>query len=209
MYSKDAVLDTFRQEEYQTYIISQIKKHHSIYKTPIDGIYFEELINNGLEHFGIETDWNPLDKSHKQGVDVCGYSLKTCRLKSKKFSITSFRTTSQKTLDDKLKYIEEIGKEIDGYVVCVKEFCKKTNDLKYLIYQFDHGIDFLNVGKYVWETTNSGYTGKFENYVAKITYSMSHQLIFSNLELDKIKQNKKCHLICGFSTNIGESKCEL
>lgn len=206
MYCKDQVLNTFRQEEYQTFIINQIKLHHSIYKTPIDGIYFEELINNGLTHFGIETDWNPLDKSHKQGVDICGYSLKTCRIKSKKFSITSFRTTSQKTLEDKINYINNIGNEIDGYVVCMKEFCKKTNDLKYLIYQFDHGIDFLDINNYKFEQTESGYSGKFGNYVAKITYSMSHQLIFTNLEIDKIKQNEKCHLICGVSTNIGEKK---
>jgi len=206
MYSEEQVLNTFRQEDYQNHLINQIKKHHSIYKTPIDGIYFEELINNGLEYFGIETDWNPLDKSHKQGVDICGYSLKTCRLKNKKFSITSFRTTSQKTLDDKLKYINEIGDGITGYVVCMKEFDKKTTDLKYMIYQFDHGIDFLDVTNYSWKQTDSGYTGTFENYIAKITYSMSHQLIFSNLELEKIQKNEKCHLLCGFQTNIGEMK---
>lgn len=196
MYSKDQVLNTFRQEEYQTFIINQIKLHHSIYKTPIDGIYFEELINNGLKHFGIETDWNPLDKSHKQGVDICGYSLKTCRIKSKKFSITSFRTTSQKTLEDKINYINNIGTEIDGYVVCMKEFSQKTNYIKYHIYQFDHGIDFLDINNYKFEQITTGYSGVYNGTTAKITYSMSHQLIFSNISLEKIKNNRNCHLIC-------------
>lgn len=209
MYSKEQILETFRQEEYQNFIIQQIKNHHSIYKTPIDGIYFEELINNGLEHFGIKTDWDAFDKSHKQGVDICGYSLKTTRLKSKKFSITSFRTTSQKTLEDKINYIKDISESIDGYVICVKEFQKKTKDLKYWIYQFDHGVDFLNIENYPLVQTNSGFTGTYGNVTAKITFSMSHQLIFSGISIDSIKQNPKCHLICGFSTNVGEDACKI
>lgn len=203
MYSKDQVLEAFRQDEYQNFILQNINLHHSIYNTPIDGIYFEEIINNGLLKLGIETDWNPLDKSHKQGVDVCGYSLKTCRLKANKFSITSFRTTSQKTLDDKLKYINNISDGIDGYVVCIKEFSKKTGDLKYFIYQFDHGVDFLDINNYQFEECSSGYVGKFGNCVARITFSMSHQLIFTGIGYDEIRKNEKCHLICSTITNIG------
>ena len=204
MYSRQSVLEAFRQEEYQNLILQNIKLQHQIYTTPIDGIYFEEIINNGLLKLGIETDWNALDRSHKQGVDVCGYSLKTCRLKSGKFASTSFRTTSQKTLEDKLKYVNQIGESIDGYVVCMKDFNKKTGNLKYHIYQFDHGIDFLDVNNFQFESCESGYIGKSGNVTARITFSMSHQLIFSGISFDDMKKNEKCHLICSTEMNIGE-----
>lgn len=202
MYSKDEVLNTFHQEEFQNQIIQNIKDHHSIYTTPIDGIYFEEIINNGLRKFKIDTDWDALDKSHKQGVDVCGYSLKTCRLQANKFSITSFRTTSQKTLEDKIQYINNIGNDIDGYVVCIKQFNKKNRELKYWIYQFDHGVDFLDISNYDMKEATCGYAGTYKDFKAKITFSMSHQLIFSDIKFDELKQNPKCHLICGYTLTV-------
>lgn len=44
----------------------------------------------------------------------------------------------------------------------MKEF---DDDLTYLIYQFVHEIDFLNINNYKFEQPKSGYAGNFESHV--------------------------------------------
>lgn len=209
------VKKTLLSKKYPAQLLEDIKKHHTVYNTPIDGIYFEELVNNAFLKFDIETGWDPLNKSHQQGVDVAGLSLKTTRLKSGKFAITSFRTTSYESLDDKAEYIKKINETIDGYLVCVKSFSTKTRVIDYLIYYFEHGIEFMDLDSYSWRGNYSKSIeteGKLTGFIgdhptksvkATITFSMSHQLIFKDISLKDLEKDKLAHLICKHSHSLG------
>lgn len=202
------VKKTLLSKKYQAALLEDIKKHHTVYNTPIDGIYFEELVNNSLVKFDIDTGWDPLNKSHQQGVDVAGLSLKTSRLQNGKFSITSFRTTSYESLDDKAEYIKKINETIDGYLVCVKQFDIKTRIIDYRVYYFEHGIEFLDLDSYSWSGSYSksietegkltGFKGTHptKSVKATITFSMSHQLIFKDISIKDLEKDKLAHLIC-------------
>ena len=107
-------------------IRSQVEAWNNFSRFPLKGELWEERLSLGLAHAGHPTDWEP-DGNHKPGVDLTivgqeiSFSCKSGKLKNGVLSISSYRTTKQKTLQEKLDYHEsKEAKPFSHYAVLVR-----------------------------------------------------------------------------------------
>lgn len=107
------------------HIKDRINQHHKLYKTlPVKDIYWEYILSNSLKDANFVCKWDP--ESHDAGKDIVVDGLKYKRISCKsgmlsyskrkkkitKLKISGFRTTSQKTLEEKLNYIDNNHEDI-------------------------------------------------------------------------------------------------
>jgi len=168
-------------------IEKNIKSFHTLLSQPITGTVWEELLSTSFTQIGYETTWKP-DNSHKVGEDMRIISLENSRISCKsgviKYNKThklgecvqfsSSRTTSFKTLEEKL---EHLSKSHYDYHFMLSKNDKFDGTYKLLIIKASD----CNVGDLEWESNKNG---KADDYVSKvggpfkatITGSMSGQL---------------------------------
>ena len=151
-------------------LLDKFEEYHSLLEVPINGIIWENLLFNCLSMQSDSVEWSY--KSHKTGEDInfegVGISCKGGRLQGKnkdKLKISSYRSTRQKTLQEKIDYFEDKHEDV-YFCLCYEE---TETEHKYKLYTFDSDIlDYRNLKWEGWEGN-----GKFR---AKIEKSMSDQL---------------------------------
>lgn len=168
-------------------IEKNIKSFHNLLSQPITGTIWEEILSKSFTEIGHSTTWKP-DNSHKVGEDMRIISLENSRISCKSGVIThnrthklgecvqfsSSRTTSFKTLEEKLQHL---SKSHYDYHFMLSKKDKFDGTYKLLIIKADN----CNVGDLEWEQNKNG---KPDDYVTKvggpfkatITGSMSGQL---------------------------------
>lgn len=168
-------------------IEKNIKSFHNLLSQPITGTIWEEILSKSFTEIGHSTTWKP-DNSHKVGEDMRIISLENSRISCKSGVIThnrthklgecvqfsSSRTTSFKTLEEKLQHL---SKSHYDYHFMLSKKDKFDGTYKLLIIKADN----CNVGDLEWESNKNG---KPDDYVSKvggpfkatITGSMSGQL---------------------------------
>lgn len=160
-----------------------------ISKIPLIGAIWEERVYEALKELGIKNiKW--LIGSHGSGSDIetneYKFSIKSQK-STKNFSISSFRTTSHKTLEDKIKFIFNEGKNFTHYLILSRKYFK--NKIVYKVYLID--VDIMSEEEFAlpWQETYSkgalsGWTSGWRNGIRlEIRKQMSDQLwIFINEE---------------------------
>lgn len=148
-------------------------------KVPISGIVWEEIIDRTLTGSGLESEWEL--GSHSPGCDIVSgdvsFSVKSGQIKGKKkpkLSISSFRTTQYKTLQEKLDFFDNKGKNFSHYLVIARE--EGEGFFNYKVYVI--GADIVSASKREWETKGYGWTTKDDGsgISMKIMKSMSDQV---------------------------------
>jgi len=153
----------------------QFQIYHRLLVSPINGINWENLLYNSLIKQSDDVLWNP--GSHQVGTDITyndiRISCKGGRMKGKKkpkFTVSSHRTTSKKTLEEKINYLSENHEDV-FFCLSYKEDLPNHH---YTLYTFDS--DILDYRSLNWKKTKDGWKGIGNTFVARIHKSMSDQL---------------------------------
>ena len=123
-------IDFFKLFEYW------VEKHKSIYSyIHINGLMFEEILYKTMTDCAFHVDWTP--GSHKPGGDMVSnnisISCKSGKLnKSGVLRISGSRTTSHKTIEDKLKFFKSTKPDI--------YMCMTICDDEYHLIKFDSKV---------------------------------------------------------------------
>lgn len=171
-------LETILSENVLQEIKERIKKHHELYDSKISSILWEEILYKSFIKNNLKSEWNM--GGHGVGTDVkcedVSISCKSGVIKGKKIKkliISSYRTTSLKTIEEKLNYLDQKHEDIIFSLVHDQD--------KYRIFVFVQPKikSFLwKETKGQWKTTDSQTWNEF-----KISKSMSDQF-WMNLSLD-------------------------
>ena len=171
-------------------LTAHIRKYHELFTQPLIAEFWEETLHNAFVDSGYNTTWKP-DRSHKVGEDMRIEGIENSRIscKSGQFikprggvdsvKFNGSKTTSQKTLQDKIDHL--CGDHDDWYFLLAK---KKTFDKTYKLIIFESSK--CKVNKLTWTENESGTqfigTGDFQ---ASINQSMSSQL-WTTLPMDMV-----------------------
>lgn len=100
----------------------KIIDHEKIYRTKIKGDQVEDILSQALEEIGFSNDWLKNRGSHRKGTDIVldenglkisSKSGKVDSAKGKSFlTITSYRTSEHKTLEEKINFISSKHEDI-------------------------------------------------------------------------------------------------
>ena len=176
-------------EEFSNELKKEIKTYSFLNKIPLTNLAWEERVYNALSYSGIDEKhilWTP--GSHKSGKDIDVYdkyffSCKSMVTENGVARLSSFRTTSFNTIEEKINFIDNKGKNFTHYLIVARTDTKDA--LKYKAYMID--ADYIQASKYEWNETfgkikrNLGkFTGWETPYVdgikLKIARNMSDQL---------------------------------
>jgi hypothetical protein len=175
-------------EKFKEGLRKEIIVYSFLNKIPITSFAWEERVYNALVFSGIDDKsiiWTP--GSHKSGADInigdkYSFSCKSMITKRNIVRISSFRTTSFKTLEDKIHFIDNKGKNFTHYLVITRTYFKHR--LRYAVYMID--ANYIQASMYDWKETfgkDSKFTGwktKFVNGIMlKIKRGLSDQLWIS------------------------------
>lgn len=159
-------------------IKSRITKHHELYDSKITSTLWEEILHKSFIKNSMNSTWNMY--GHQSGSDVeCDGTQISCKSgtikgkKIKKLSISSYRTTSLKTIEEKISYLDKEHEDIIFSLVFDNE--------KYSIYTFVQpkvGNLEWNETKGQWKAIDKEMWNEF-----KISKSMSDQF-WMNLSID-------------------------
>jgi len=167
-------------------IDTRVQMYHSMFNQSLTGTYWEELLSKSFEDIGLVTSWEPVN-SHKVGEDmkIEGFLGSRISCKSGVFKnnrthkmgrcveFSSSRTTSQKTLDEKLEHLAK--SHYDYHFLLTK---KDTFDKTYELLIIKAGM--CNVKDLTWKPNKNGNEGDYVSvdgpFKATITNSMSGQL---------------------------------
>lgn len=153
-------------------IQNKINLHYQLYDFKIDNILWENILHRSFKELGYNSHWDT--GSHKQGTDiVCNETKISCKGGSihgkrvPKLKISSHRTTSYKTLTEKIDYISRPHEDVIWSLV-------QSSEKTYCL----HLIEPPNFKSYNWEETSGGWRASCPNNIhkARIQRSMSDQL---------------------------------
>tara|TARA_Y100000310_G_scaffold304573_1_gene343874 strand:+ start:631 stop:1212 length:582 start_codon:yes stop_codon:yes gene_type:complete len=167
-------------------IVDKLTKHHKIYRFPVKAELWEDIFDQSIN--GWNSSWS--GGGHSVGADVISEGSDKTKYQNKSGAINfnkniikwnGHRTTSHKTIDDKLDFISQ--PHYDKYVMLGRN--KKDWDKgikRYWVIVFD--ADKIDYKALNWKTTYnksgkaSGWSGTNDKlpYSAKISKATSHQL---------------------------------
>jgi hypothetical protein len=162
----------------------QILLHHVVhpFKLSLKAEFWESVEFTALVNEGYKCQWTP--GSHGVGTDIIADDLHISnktgkRLKRKRSSkdtvkFSSSRTTSFKTLQEKIDFLDQNHDDVIHFLT--SEIADDNSEITYVMYSLPS--DKIKLKDCNWETTNSGYKGTMENndFVATISKKMSAQL---------------------------------
>lgn len=166
-------------------ITEKLKLHHTLYRCPVNGNYFEDIFDSCINDTSDTWTWG----SHSSGADVIGpdgirYQNKSGMIdfKSNTLRWSGHRTTTHKTLEEKINFISE--KHCDKYAMLARNDLEWDNNIqRYYFFMIDASIiDYkaLNWTERLSKKSNDvvGWVGESPNvkYTAKIDIATSHQL---------------------------------
>ena len=146
----DLITDSVYEE-----IHSRINLHHSLYPSiKINSLHWEYILVESLKKQYKNVEWDV--GSHKIGTDVICENIKiSCKggkflggkRSKKKLKISSHRTTSHKTLNEKLDFLSQ-----------------SHEDIIYSLSKYNTGYTLtifkpVNPKEFTWEKTNTGWKG--------------------------------------------------
>lgn len=172
-------LDVLLSDNVLKEIKSRIIKHHELYDQKISSTLWEETLHKSFVSNNLKSSWKTY--GHQSGTDVeCEGVQISCKSgvvkgkKIKKLVISSYRTTSLKTIEEKVDYLDQKHEDIIFSLV-------STDDNQYKIYVFTQPkvkqLDWKET-KGQWRTVDENTWNEF-----KISKSMSDQF-WMNLSLD-------------------------
>lgn len=160
-------------------IKERIKKHHELYDNKVSSTLWEEILHKSFLKNNLKSDWNM--NSHGAGTDVkCEDISISCKSgvikgkKIKKLNISSYRTTSLKTIQEKINYLDQKHEDIIFSLV--------HDSQKYKIFVFIQP----KVSSLVWTETKGQWKAVDRDSTwneFKISKSMSDQF-WMNLSID-------------------------
>jgi len=166
-------------KEFFEYFEIEIKKFHSLFKkNHLKGELLEELIVNALIKSNVNCEWDCYSHNSKYDIKIndVEISIKSGKVNSKnKLKISSFRTTKYKTLNDKIKFVNENKSDI--------MFSCTFKDNEYSIYVFDTSI--LSLNNRTWDKINKNYKTINNLVDIGIYHSMSDQ-VWYDIHLDNL-----------------------
>lgn len=197
--TNDQKIAVVKSNDFKLKLTASFDELISVSKVPITGVVFEDRFNKALLLCGFTTGF--IIGNHSVESDIAGFSLKGNKIYNRKkrlTNITSYRTTAQETIHDKIEYIKLQESKNCGYIICLREEKEKTFD--YSVYFFEHGVDIFDLDNYVFKDKYSrngevkvgyvGYSEMFDTYMT-IMFQTSHQLIINNLDVDSFDRNSK------------------
>ena len=151
------------------------RNYHRLLTVPIRGEIWEDLLFRSLIKQSSNIEWDC--GSHRVGTDIVfngtKISCKSGQVKGKKdprLVISSHRTTSYSTLEEKLKYLSESHEDI---FFCLNYEFVNQKTHKYRLFVFESkDVDYNELS---WKETDSGWDGNGK-FIAKIKKTMSDQL---------------------------------
>ena len=159
-------------------IKNRITKHHELYDSKITSTLWEEILHKSFIKNNMNSNWNMY--GHQSGSDVeCEGVQISCKSgiikgkKIKKLSISSYRTTALKTIEEKIAYLDKQHEDIIFSLVFDNE--------KYKIFTFIQpkvGLLEWTETKSQWKAIDKEIWNEF-----KISKSMSDQF-WMNLSMD-------------------------
>lgn len=185
-------------------IKAQVLAWNSFSSFPLKGELWEERLKLAFENAGYPTDWKP-DGNHIPGVDFSlidqdiSFSCKSGKLKNGVLTISSYRTTKYKTLNEKLDYHDsKLAKPFSHYAVLVRDDDNKQQhcliieksyiSAKTLTWKQNVGSRGKSVGKL------TGWTGSSDSVDMKIQKSMSDQFWYY-LDWSAIENSDKAEIL--------------
>jgi|TARA_B100000287_G_scaffold365579_1_gene360345 hypothetical protein len=174
-------------------IKNKIKQHHQLYRFPVKAELWEDIFDQAIN--GKDSNWS--GGGHSVGADVISegkdktrYQNKSGDINFKKNTIkwNGHRTTSHKTIDDKLDFISQ--SHYDKYVMLGRNKKDWDNGIKrYWLLVFDS--DVIDYKALDWKQTYgkneqvNGWSGSSDElpYTAKIIKPCSDQL-WTECDLD-------------------------
>ena len=133
-------------------LYKRVVEFKGITRVPITGILFEELLYKALKSMGTNPKWDI--GSHSPGCDITdeklSFSVKSGKFSGKKtpkLSISSFRTTRFKTIEEKTNYFDN-EKNFSHYIVITTDD-NKDDDVNYGMYLIESDLFMAQSRK--WE----------------------------------------------------------
>lgn len=190
-------------EEFGKNLIEEVVAFSHVSCATISGVVWEERIVNALLAMGLEPKWKM--GSHRSGTDIevldFKFSVKSQKIEKGIFTLSSFRTTKFKKLEEKIYFIDNPGKNFTHYLILSQEVNK--DDITYLVYMVD--ADFIKASDFEWKCTLGktektmksfmGWETKWKNGVQlRIVKSMSDQL-WVYIEKERLENNDKVKVL--------------
>jgi len=201
-------------EKLGKHLKEEVLSFSGAYTFPIKAEMFEELISrHTMDPMGIGNTWDA--GSHKQGSDIdlpdedYSFSVKSAKIAGvhkRKMSISSFRTTSHKTLEEKLDFIDGAGKNFSHYFVLAREEDKKKSLRNYEAFIIPGS--FFTANGLTWGNSNSGWQSK-ERYDGELGYEMKIQKKMSDqlwiyCDYEKMKNDPRVKFLFSVSVSYDE-----
>jgi len=173
-------------------------------KIPITNITWEERVVNALNYSGTENVlWTP--GSHQSGKDIktpnYSFSCKSMFEKRGIARLSSFRTTTYPTIEEKINFIDNIGKNFTHYLIISRANFKKH--LRYRVYMIE--ANYICAKNFNWDSyysKNKRFLGWETDYInglkLKIVKNMSAQL-WIYIDVNDLKDNSCVRLLVDVS----------
>lgn len=176
--NNDFKLDIILSNNVIEEIKNRIVKHHELYDSKISSTLWEEILYKSFKLNNLKCSWKMY--GHQSGSDVECEDIKiSCKSgiikgkKLKKLSISSYRTTSLKTIEEKLNYLDQKHEDVIFSLVQDQEKYKMFIFVQPKVSQLN-----WNETKGQWKAIDKLLWNEF-----KISKSMSDQF-WMNLSLD-------------------------
>lgn len=153
-----------------------VEAFHKLFKVNnLNSGLLEELVHNSFVEIGKCSDWERFD--HAKGkdlmVDGIDISIKAGELsQAGKLKISSYRTTSLKTIEEKNNFFAEKHEDF----TLSFSFNKKTEQYNMFMFDVREQIPFQDLA---WTETNSGWGVNGDGFSARILKPCSDQLWYT------------------------------
>lgn len=171
------------------YLQENLKKYQGILSFSVKGMIWEEIFIGAAKKANL-TDivWQP--NSHGRGADVTingiRFSMKTGSEEKSYFKMSSYRTKTQETIEEKVDLFIEDSNNFDYYLFLTKDTKSDKNYLKYTLYTFP--AQYCNYKDFQFsETAKRWFTEKVDGIRFIIPKSMSDQL-WVYIDKDKMER---------------------
>jgi hypothetical protein len=187
-------LPTKKLEKLATAVEKRLKLHHTLYSLPVIAEQWEEILVKSLEEIGERADWDT--GSHKVGEDIATdtfgrISCKSGTLKCPKqgpnagvetLTISGSRTTGQKTLKEKIKYLSQSH---DDYYFTLPKYMKDMKSGTYRYWMAIFPSKLIKPNKLGWKKKGKDFCAEGRGIKQSISTSMSSQL-WTTIETHKV-----------------------
>lgn len=171
---------------FEDFLDKRILFWHSNFSFSLKAEMLEEMLVRIFEEdMNLKVLWNKA--SHSPGMDIAiidgdSYSVKSGKEAAGKIKISSSRTTTYKTIEEKINFYKGVEETFSHYFFLSKR--ESNTELVYMPYIVPR--DVITIDSISFGDNSSGWTGKTEGYSFDIKRSMSDQ-IWISVDKDYIK----------------------